>query len=381
MLRYANIDGEKRLPFPKGRATCQVCGGLLIAKCGQILTHHWAHDAKDDCDPWSEPIGPWHVWWQNLVRTDFIEVARGPHRADIIGNENVVVELQHSSISAEDIEAREAYYSNMVWLFDATMRFASVNLGDRSFFSLGRTKHLELCKKPVFLDFGFNVLQVGRFTDAITMVSGYGTVRTREEFADTFFSDVRRPGSSAGDLFIPKGGGSDPWGGKSPVWKLKHETKWIDPVTGGMVTYAKWTEYIKLNYAHWKVGDSPNKSYDYELLIDRHPDICNGWTKDGLRQMKDFFGGTAIILRGLLRLLPAPVALMPANQSVSSTEHLLALADGHVRAGRLPVLKDSTKALLIGNGKPGETKLYGRRVGAEAQERTMRSDEQRSLFD
>jgi competence protein CoiA len=74
MQRYANVDGQKQLPFPKGRGWCPCCGGLLIAKCGQINAHHWAHDKGDDCDTWSEPIGPWHLWWQGLVRPDFVEV-------------------------------------------------------------------------------------------------------------------------------------------------------------------------------------------------------------------------------------------------------------------------------------------------------------------
>src|SRR6059058_3120008 len=91
---FASVGGERLLPFPKGRATCACCGGLLIAKCSSIVTHHWAHESKDDCDSWSEPIGPWHLRWQNLVRPDFIEVIKGPHRADVVGNDGAVVELQ-----------------------------------------------------------------------------------------------------------------------------------------------------------------------------------------------------------------------------------------------------------------------------------------------
>jgi hypothetical protein len=180
MLRYAKVAGQKQLPFPKGRGTCPICDGQLIAKCGAIKTHHWAHKNRDDCDTWSEPIGPWHLWWQNLVQMEFVEVVRGPHRADIVGNGGVVIELQHSPISAEDIAARETHYGDMVWLFDATQRFAYMKSGERAFFTLGQTKHLELCSKPVFLDFGFDIVEVERFTDAITMVSGLGLVRSRE---------------------------------------------------------------------------------------------------------------------------------------------------------------------------------------------------------
>ncbi|HEV3447343.1 MAG TPA: hypothetical protein VG099_22065 [Gemmataceae bacterium] len=47
----------------------------------------------------------------------------------MVGNGGVVIELQHSSISAEDIEAREASYGDMVSLFDATQRFAYMKSG------------------------------------------------------------------------------------------------------------------------------------------------------------------------------------------------------------------------------------------------------------
>ncbi len=365
MQRYANVDGRKQLPFPKSRGTCPCCGGLLIAKCGQINAHHWAHDKRDDCDPWSEPIGPWHLWWQGLVRSDFVVVVRAPHRADVVGNGGVIVELQHSSISAADIAAREAFYGDMVWLFDATQRFAYMQSGERAFFSFGQTKHLNLCKKPVFLDFGFDVVQVEQFTDAITMVSGFGLVHSRDWFAEAFLSDVRQPGSSAGGLFIPDGGAKSPWDHKKPVWKLKHDTRWFDPGLGRAVTYGKWTEYIKVNYYTYKMGDSQNKRRDHDNVIDRHPEIANAWTKEGLRQMLDFFCGTAVILGGLLRVLPSPAASIPVQGTVSATEHLLRLADGHIQAGRLPVLKDSTKEGLLEKARQGEISQYGRLLRPE----------------
>jgi hypothetical protein len=375
--RYANVDGERRLPFPKGRAICPCCGGLLIAKCGQINAHHWAHQSEVDCDTWQEPIGPWHLWWQDLVRPDYIEVFKDPHRADIVGNGGLVVELQHSSISAQDIAAREAHYGDMIWLFDATQRFAYVKSGERAFFSLGQTKHLDLCKKPVFLDFGFDVVQVERFTDAITMVSAFGLVRSREWFVQAFLSEVRQPGRNAGSSFIPEGRASSPWDRKSPVWKLKHETNWIDPGTGQTVTYPKWTEYVKVNYYRYKVGDSQNKQWDHDNVIDRHPEIANGWTKESLRQMKDSFCGTVVILGGLLRVLPPPADLIRFTGTVSAAVHLLHLAEGHIAAGRLPVLNDSTKQGLIEMARQYEIQEYGHAL----EEPAKPANRQRSLFE
>lgn len=378
MLRFANINGEKRLPFPKGRGWCPCCGGQLIAKCGPIKTHHWQHKSKDDCDTWSEPIGPWHLWWQNLIQPMFIEVAKGGHRADIVGNRGVVVELQHSPISPADIKARESHYGEMIWLFDATQRFGYVKSGSRAFFTLGQTKHLSLCTKPVFLDFGFDVVQLESFTDALTMVSGVGLTRSREWLAQEFLSDVRRPESDASGPFLPEGDSSNPWDRKSPVWKLKHDTRWMDPVSGQVVTFPKWSEYIKVNYYTHKPGDSRNKQWDHDNLIDRHHDLANGWTKEELGQMKEFLAGTAIILGGLLRVLPSPASSIPVNQPVSTTELLLSLAESHIRAGRLPILKDKTKAGLIEKAKQHEIQTYGRLLRSEA--RSGGAEPQPSLF-
>ncbi len=379
MLRFATTDGQRVLPFPKGRGSCSCCGGALIAKCGKIVTNHWAHESKDDCDTWSEPIGPWHLWWQGLVGADFVEVARGQHRADIVGNGGVVVELQHSSISPDDIAAREAYYGDMVWLFDATERFAYANQGERTFFSFGKTKHLELCQKPVFLDFGFDVLEVERFSSAVTMLSGFGVARSREWFTEQYLSGCLLPGNRASEFYVPKGGGTDPWSGKNPVWKLKHETRWIDPATEAVVTLPKWTEYIKVNYYTYKVGDSANKQHDYDKLIDQHPELANGWTQVTLRQMKELLAGTAIILGGRPRILPLPAASIPVSSTVSALQHLLELAEGHTRAGRIPVHQDSTKAKLLEKASEYERQRYGRVVQPSQQKRE--SSSRLSLFD
>jgi len=371
VFRYANVDGVKKLPFKWGRGTCPVCDGPVIAKCGQINTHHWAHESREDCDAWSEPIGPWHLWWQNLVHPDCMEVGRGPHRADIVGNGGVVVELQHSPISAEDIAAREAHYGNMVWLFDATLRFAYMKSGERAFFSFGQTKHLDLCKKPVFLDFGFDVVEVEWFTDAITMVSGFGLVRSREWFAEAFLSDVRETGSSAGGRFIPDGHASRPWDRKSPVWKLKEDTKWRDPTTGRPVTFRKWTPYIKVNYRTWTVGNSQNKRNDHDKVIERHPEIANGWTKEEIHRMKDFFCGTAIILGGLLRVLPFLPEKLHVERTVGAMEQLLRAAEGHIQAGRLPLLGENTKQWLLDKARQFEIGQYGRTIRPEPPQRTL----------
>jgi hypothetical protein len=59
----------------------------------------------------------WHLGWQERFPEHMREVTIGPHRADV-KTSKCVIEFQHSPISVEDIQAREAFYGNMVWVFD-----------------------------------------------------------------------------------------------------------------------------------------------------------------------------------------------------------------------------------------------------------------------
>ena len=54
--------------------TCPVCSGLLIRKCGQIRTHHFAHKTAL-CDTWyHENKGEWHRKWQSQFSDECCEV-------------------------------------------------------------------------------------------------------------------------------------------------------------------------------------------------------------------------------------------------------------------------------------------------------------------
>lgn len=378
MLRYARIDGQKVPPFAGGRGTCDCCGGLLVAKCGQIVTHHWAHDKRADCNTWSEQIGTWHLWWQNLVKPEAVEVVLAPHRADIVGNDGIVIELQHSPISVADIEAREAFYGDMVWLFDATTRFTYTDHGERAFFSLGTTKHLERCKKPVFLDFGYAVLEVTQFTSAITKVSGYGIIRKREWFAQTFLSKVKVAGANPNEEFKIEVGGRDPWASSGPVKKLRHATRWYGK-DGIIITLPKWTSYIKVDIGYSKPGE--RTVWDYENVIQNHPEIANGWDKKEFERLLVALSGKAIIIQGNLCILPSPTESMMANMSVAVVNSHLMMADRHILAGRVPILKDTTKEFLLNRAKQfDQSRGWSPKMPPETKAKAP-SPEQKSIFD
>ncbi|MEG8063780.1 hypothetical protein G3N90_02420 [Xanthomonas hortorum pv. gardneri] len=128
-MLYAWVGDQKRAPLAKGeRTTCRDCGGLLTAVIPVENTPHWRHKAGD-CDPWSEPEGPWHLGWKEFFDMSCREIAlRDPatgelHRADVLVGSGspraTVLELQHSSISEDERIAREAFYRRghrMFWL-------------------------------------------------------------------------------------------------------------------------------------------------------------------------------------------------------------------------------------------------------------------------
>lgn len=129
MLYALNGGGEKVPATPKGRAFCPVCSSDVIAKCGSKIARHWAHMHRSACDPWSEETA-WHVAWKSIVKESRCEVVIRKddmvHRADVVGNRNTVIELQHSSISPDEIRARERFYGNMIWVFDAAGFFGNM---------------------------------------------------------------------------------------------------------------------------------------------------------------------------------------------------------------------------------------------------------------
>jgi hypothetical protein len=141
-MRYALVNDELVEPRKGERERCGLCEEEVIAKCGAIKVHHWAHLAGADCDPWSEPISEWHISWQDLVIRENVECIVGRHRADILTSDNSVVELQHSPISVDESHEREDFYGRMVWIFDATHRFNRLITGKWGVFSFGQDQTL-----------------------------------------------------------------------------------------------------------------------------------------------------------------------------------------------------------------------------------------------
>jgi competence protein CoiA len=182
-MMHATVAGVEHVAAsPSTRGTCPTCAAPVHAKCGRLITWHWAHISQDDCDPWAEPDTEWHREWQSYAPPHRREVVIGPHRADIVTTSGHVVELQHSSISCDEIHERERFYRRMVWIFDATEAYDSWRLDVRKRRGQNwvtfRWKHprktVAACRAPVLLDLdGSQLLRVRKF-HAEQPFSGWG---------------------------------------------------------------------------------------------------------------------------------------------------------------------------------------------------------------
>jgi len=118
MLPAVDSFSKSVLPVKGAKGFCPGCGGKMVAKCGSIVRHHWAHAKGKDCDSWSDSVGPWHLAWQDCFPRECQEVWMGEnneHRADVKG-EHQILEVQKSPISAREIAERESFYGNMSWM-------------------------------------------------------------------------------------------------------------------------------------------------------------------------------------------------------------------------------------------------------------------------
>ena len=121
-----DIITGSRLTIKKGlKAKCSICEGQLIAKCGSIKMHHWAHKGSRCTDTWKENETPWHRYWKSIFPEEWREIVRidevtgERHRADIyVPNKDLYIEFQYSPISVEELQSREKFYKKMIWVIN-----------------------------------------------------------------------------------------------------------------------------------------------------------------------------------------------------------------------------------------------------------------------
>lgn len=124
--KFALINNVRTEPAKGLKGTCPVCGSDVIAKCGDVKVHHWAHKGSRNCDPWWENETEWHrAWkdnfdtnWQEIILLD--QITGEKHIADVRTAHGLVIEFQHSHIEPYERKKREDFYKNMIWVVDGT---------------------------------------------------------------------------------------------------------------------------------------------------------------------------------------------------------------------------------------------------------------------
>lgn len=186
MLYAESATGGKVRAFPGRVAFCPCCDELLIPKCGEIKVWHWSHKGHADCDPWYESETPWHWDWKQLAPPERCEIPFNGHRADIVGKDGVVIELQHTSISPSEIREREQFYGAMMWLFDATGCRDRIDFRDRGNYYTFRWRwprlHIAYTTCPTFLDLGDGWLFDLRKMYPNTPCGGWGYLVAKSDF-------------------------------------------------------------------------------------------------------------------------------------------------------------------------------------------------------
>ncbi len=126
-MKYAFVDGERQEAQLGRSGVCQACNKPMVARCGDIRAHHWAHRGGSHCDSWWENETEWHRNWKNKFPVNWQEVVHQAdngekHIADVRTDQGWVLEFQHSKIHPDERNAREAFYKKLVWIVDGTRR-------------------------------------------------------------------------------------------------------------------------------------------------------------------------------------------------------------------------------------------------------------------
>ncbi len=127
-MQYALVNGVRSQAQKGLEGVCELCNSKVIAKCGDIVVHHWSHYTIKDCDKWWESETIWHRDWKNRFPEDYREVifkndsTKEIHRADIYTPAGLTVEFQHSFISNDERVSRELFYNNLIWVVDGCRR-------------------------------------------------------------------------------------------------------------------------------------------------------------------------------------------------------------------------------------------------------------------
>ena len=140
--RYALVDGVKTDIYDaeRGRSgICPICREELIPRKGELREWHWWHKSGRKCDAWYEPKGEWHRWWQNNFEKQWQEIVLSKekdgklckHIADVFTPDKWTIEFQYSHLKMSDIQDREDFYVNILWVVNGRRLVQDISNGMR----------------------------------------------------------------------------------------------------------------------------------------------------------------------------------------------------------------------------------------------------------
>lgn len=154
MPLYALVGGQPQRAVRGSRAACVECGGLMIAKCGDKVVHHWAHAAADPaCSSARESV--WHLEWKAAGIDGTQEVTVGARRADVLAPGGWAVEFQASPMTAAEVHAREDDWARrLVWVMDAREQYArgQIEVGGGSLRWAQAPERVRAARCPMLVD-------------------------------------------------------------------------------------------------------------------------------------------------------------------------------------------------------------------------------------
>ncbi|QXU43254.1 competence protein CoiA [Pedobacter sp. D749] len=121
-MQYAYVDNIKSEPIKGSKGLCCGCGNYVIAKCGTIKLHHWAHISTHKCDSWWENETEWHREWKSHFPVESREVSfyddvlNEYHRADVHNKNGITIEFQNSPLTSDELKSRNDFYKKIIWV-------------------------------------------------------------------------------------------------------------------------------------------------------------------------------------------------------------------------------------------------------------------------
>jgi len=129
VMLIAVHNGQRKRAEDAGSGEVGICpwtNHAVKAHVG-LIRQYWAYEGgKPNFERGYEPESEWHICWKSPVQDQFCEVVFGlnnEHRADILGSNNTVIEIQKSIIDIRDSRERVNFYKNetgrrVLWVVD-----------------------------------------------------------------------------------------------------------------------------------------------------------------------------------------------------------------------------------------------------------------------